>query len=303
LSTHPVRFENAGCLATPHLFRSHVPMLRTLLRTRQRLGKYVIERRLAEGGFATVYQARDTIEGISVALKIPHAHILSGEAFRYFRQEVRLVSRLEHPNILTLKNADYVDGQFVIVSSLAETSLEDRLQRRISAATAIGYAEQMMTAVAFAHEHRIIHCDIKPENFLLFPEHRIRLTDFGIARVAQRTLHGSGAGTVGYVAPEQAMGRPSFRSDVFSLGLVIYRMLSGHLPEWPFAWPTVGYERLRERLHPEMVELLQKSLELEARKRFRDATRMLAAYRRIRAPLRKPDPTRETRKRKTTSKD
>lgn len=274
-----------------------------MLRSRQKLGKYVIERRLAEGGFATVYQARDTIEGIPVALKIPYAHILSGEAFRYFRQEVRLVSRLEHPNILPLKNADYVEGQFVIVTALAETSLDDRLQKRISTATAMLYSEQMMAAVACAHEHHIIHCDIKPENFLLFPEHRIRLTDFGIARVAQRTLRGSGAGTVGYVAPEQAMGRPSFRSDVFSLGLVIYRMLAGHLPEWPYAWPPPGYDRLRERVHPDLIDLLRRSLEVEARKRFRDATRMLAAYERIKCPLRSAETPRRTRKRKTTAKD
>lgn len=160
-----------------------------------------------------------------------------------------------------------------------------------------------MAAVACAHEHRIIHCDIKPENFLLFSEHRIRLTDFGIARVAQRTLRGSGAGTVGYVAPEQAMGRPSFRSDVFSLGLVIYRMLSGHLPEWPYTWPPEGYDRVRDRLHPDLIDLLRKSLELESRKRFRDATRMLAAFQRIKSPLRTAERLRRTRKRKTTAKD
>jgi serine/threonine protein kinase len=95
----------------------------------------------------------------------------------------------------------------------------------------------MIEAVAYAHRQRIIHCDIKPENFILFPDNRLRLTDFGIARVAQNTVAGSGSGTVGYMAPEQAMGKPSMRSDVFSLGLVIYRMLTGQLPEWPFEWP------------------------------------------------------------------
>ena len=84
------------------------------LRTRQRFGKYVIERRIGEGGFATVYQARATIEGIRVALKIPHTHFMSGETLDMFRQEVRLAAGLDHPHILPLKYADYIEGHFVV---------------------------------------------------------------------------------------------------------------------------------------------------------------------------------------------
>ena len=119
-------------------------------------------------------------------------------------------------------------------------SLDDRLQKRISLSTAVDYSAQILAAVAYAHEHRIIHCDIKPDNFLIFADGRVRLADFGIARVAQKTLRGWGEGTVGYIAPEQAMGKPSFRSDVFSTGLVLYRMFSGCLPEWPYRWPPPG---------------------------------------------------------------
>ena len=75
----------------------------------------------------------------------------------------------------------------------------------------------------------------------------------GIAKVARRTLAASGAGTVGYIAPEQAMGKPSLRSDVFSLGLLLYRMFSGYLPEWPFTWPPLGFDRVRKTLHPELI--------------------------------------------------
>ena len=96
---------------------------------------------------------------------------------------------------------------------------------------AVKLADQMLEAVAWAHAHRIIHCDVKPDNFILFTDNRIRLADFGIAKVAMKTIRASGSGTVGYVAPEQAVGKPSFRSDVFSLGLILYRMLSGKLPE------------------------------------------------------------------------
>jgi serine/threonine-protein kinase len=252
-----------------------------MLKARQRFGKYVIERRLGEGGFAVVYQARDTIEGIRVALKIPYQHLLTGGTIETFRHEVRVAAQLEHPNILPLKYADFIEGRFVIVTALGQMTLDQRLQKRISVDTALNYAQQMLAAVAHAHEHRIIHCDIKPDNFLLMAGNRLKLTDFGIARFAQRTLRGSGAGTVGYIAPEQAMGKPSFRSDVFSLGLVIYRMLTGYLPEWPFDWPPAGYFRLRQRIDPDLIELLRKSLKLNARQRYKDARHMQAAFVRI----------------------
>lgn len=253
----------------------------TLLRPRQRLGKYRIEKRLAEGGFAVVYRAYDTIEGVRVALKVPHPHLLNPQVLESFRREVRLAARLDHQAILPLKNAEVVDGHFVIVSALGTETLAQRLSRRLALATALDYGHQLLQAVACAHRHRIIHCDIKPENIILFPGNRLRLTDFGIAKVARRTVQASGTGTVGYLAPDQALGRPSFRSDVFSLGLVLYRMLSGHLPQWPFEWPPPGYQRLRRRVHPELIALLRRALELKPQRRFRDAVQMLAAYERV----------------------
>jgi serine/threonine-protein kinase len=258
------------------------------LRTRQHFGKYVIERRIANGGYATVYQAKDTIEGVRVALKIPYAHLMKRESIADFRNEVRLAAMMDHPNILPLKYADFIDGQFVIVTLLADTTLQERLKRRMSVGTALDFSRQMLSSIAHAHERRIIHCDIKPENFLIFGENRIRLTDFGIARFAQRTLRGSGAGTVGYIAPEQAMGKPSFRSDVFSMGIVLYRMFSGSLPEWPYQWPLPGYERLRARLHPDFVSLIRKSIETDAQKRFHDARSMLEGFERICYPIQLP---------------
>ena len=256
-----------------------------MLRARQRFGKYLIERRIAEGGFATVYQAADTIEGVRVALKIPHTHLVNEACIASFRQEARLAAKLSHPNILPLKYADFIDGKFVIVTPLSDSSLEDRLQKRLSVKTALHYSEQMLCAAAYAHECKIIHCDIKPDNLLLFPNNQLLLTDFGIARIAHRTLQGSGGGTLGYVAPEQAMGRPSFRSDVFSLGIVMYRMLAGALPEWPYQWPMAGHDRLRARVSPALVELIKKSLAFDAADRFSTAEQMLATFSRIRQPL------------------
>lgn len=255
-------------------------MSKERLKPRSRLGKYVIEKRLAEGGFATVYRARDTIEGVRVALKTPHTYLMDDETAEQFRREVRLVAKLDHPNLLPLKSADVIDGVFVIVTALAKESLGDRLERRLATKTALAYADQMLAGLAYAHENKIAHCDIKPENFLLFSDGRVRLADFGIARVALRTLRGSGAGTIGYVAPEQALGAPSLRSDVFSMGLAIWRMLSGRLPGWPYRWPYDGHRRLKTVLHDDAIAVLRKAMELKPNDRYAHAGAMRTAWKR-----------------------
>ncbi len=251
------------------------------LRARQRLGKYRIERQLGAGAFACVYQAMDTIQGIRVALKIPHEALVTQQVLKDFRNEIRTTARLEHRNILSLRDASVIDDRLVMVFSLGQETLDERLTRRMSLATVIDIAEQILEAVAYAHREKIVHCDIKPENVILFESCHIRLADFGIAKVSQKTLQGSGTGTVGYMAPEQAMGRPSPRSDVFSIGLIIYRMLSGKWPEWPFDWPPPAYERLRGRIHPEFIEFIKRSIDFKPTKRFRDADQMLTVFRRL----------------------
>ncbi len=254
-----------------------------MIRVGQRLGKYRIIRRVAEGGYASVYGAHDTVAGVHVAIKIPDTALLTKEALDDFRREVRISAKLDHPNILPVKDAGHIDGVFVVIYPLGEESLADRMTRRMSIRTVVTLSEQMLEAVAFAHRQRIMHCDIKPENFILFPGNRVRLADFGIAKVAVRTLVASGSGTVGYIAPEQAMGKPSLRSDVFSLGLILYRMLSGSLPEWPFTWPPPGYKRMRKAMHRDVVAFVQRALQVDSSKRYADAERMLAAFKRVRA--------------------
>ncbi|QDT01006.1 serine/threonine protein kinase [Adhaeretor mobilis] len=257
------------------------------LRSRQRFGKYLIERKLGEGGFAVVYQARDTIEGVQVALKIPHEHMVDVDTLEAFRREVRLIAKLDHPNILPLKTADLIEGQLVVASLLGKGTLEERLTKRMSLDLALAFAKQMLAGVAYAHGEKILHCDIKPENFILFEGNHLRLSDFGVARVSRRTVQGSGAGTLGYMAPEQAMGRPTFQSDVFALGLVFYQMFTGYLPEWPFDWPPEGIEVLNEKLSPPMVAFLQRAMELSPKKRFADGKAMLSAFERIKVRVKR----------------
>ena len=199
-------------------------------------GKYRIRRRIAAGGFATVYEALDRIEGRRVALKIPLA--VDSESREWFRREVRLAARLEHPNILPLKSADVIDGLLVCAFPLGDESLHHRLARRMSINVGLEYSEQILAGLAHVHQHGIVHCDIKPENFIVFPGRQLRLADFGLAKTSARMLRGSASGTVEYMAPEHQEGRPSMRSDVFSAGLVIYRLLTGVLPEAPSTPPS-----------------------------------------------------------------
>ncbi len=253
-----------------------------MLRSRQRLGKYRIEKRIGQGGFSVVYRAYDTIEGIPVALKVPHLEKLQKDTLNDLRREVRISADLDHPNILPIKNAMIVDERFIIAYPLGEGTFADRLKSRMSTRTALDFAEQMLEAVACAHRHRIIHCDIKPENFIMFSGPKLRLSDFGIAKIAQRnTLSGFGTGTLGFVAPEQAFGKPVLGSDVFSLGVVLYRMFSGHLPEWPYEWPPKGYSRVRQQLPSEFINFLARAIEVDDRRRYKDGMQMLNAFKRL----------------------
>ncbi|TWU16704.1 serine/threonine-protein kinase [Allorhodopirellula heiligendammensis] len=248
------------------------------LRVKGRLGKYRLDRRIGQGGFADVYAATDTLLSIKVALKIPNAQWVSDELIAAFRREAKMTMGFEHPHILPIRDASFIDGRFIIVTPLASRTLDDRLKNRMSFETAFEFTSQLLDAVAYAHQHGVIHCDIKPENVMLFEDDWLRLGDFGIAKVAQKTISGSGTGTLGYMAPEQAMGKPSKRSDVFSLGLVAYRMLSGKWPEYPFEWPFPGATAMRRRVHADVVAIIRKSVAIRPRDRFVDAEKMAAAW-------------------------
>lgn len=256
------------------------------LRAGSRLDKYRLVKRLGEGGFAVVYQAHDTIEDRYVALKIPDLRADNvSQTYEDVEREVRIMASLSHPNILPLKDARHIDDHFVMAFPLGEESLHDRISRRVARSTTIDLVRQMTAAVAHAHENKVLHRDLKPENFILFPGNRICLTDFGLARLQRRGQLRSASGTVGYIAPEQAMGKPTFRSDVFSLGLIVYRMLSGVLPEYPFEAPLPSYSKLRKGVHPDFVDWVRKSIDPNPKKRFRDAIAMHNSLDRIRSVI------------------
>lgn len=271
-------------------------------RAKQKFGKYRILRRISSGHYADVYAALDTIEGVRVALKMPHPSMVTPEMLNDFRSEVRVTAMLSHPNIVSIKSADFIEERFVIAYPLGVENLADRLTRRIALVRCYDYAEQLLAALAHAHAHHVIHCDVKPENVILFADGQIRLTDFGISRVAQKTLQASGSGTVGYIAPEQALGRPHFQSDVFSAAVVLYQMVTRQRPEWPFRWPLPGAHRLRQNAPPEFVLLLRRSLDIDYRKRFADAGRMELAFRQLKPAIERFFTRRRARRRRTESR-
>lgn len=259
------------------------PAPRTL-RAGSRLDRYRLRSRLAEGGFATVYSAFDTVTKRRVAIKIPDGrYVANTQSLEDIWREVRIMGSLRHPNILPLHDARMIGGRFVMVFPLGIETLADRFGRRLSRATAVSFARQMIDAVAHAHRQKVLHRDIKPENFILFPGNTLCLTDFGLARVERGRHDESASGTLGFIAPEQAMGKPTLRSDVFSLGLVIYRMLAGDVPEYPFEPPLPRFNRLRRGLSREFVGLIRKAIEANPSRRFRDAVAMHNAIKRIRS--------------------
>jgi len=269
------------------------------LRAGRRIGKYKLTKLLGEGGFGRVYAARDEIEQRSVALKLLPAAAADPMQTAEFLREVRLTVGLDHPNILPIQNADIVDGCALAAMPLGRESLADRLQRRLPAATAADYALQLLEGLAHAHEQRVLHLDVKPDNVILMADGTLCIADFGLAKLSALTVPASGSGTIGYLAPEQALGKPSRRSDVFAAGLVIYRMFAGRLPEWPFGWPPPGAERARKALSKEALELLRRALQVEARKRFSSAGAMRDAWKRLGAKVLRS----ETRRRKRAASD
>ena len=247
------------------------------LRVGARLGKYKLTRRLGQGAFARVYAAFDTIEQRHVALKIPT--IPDQERLDDAMREVRVMGRLDHPNILGLRGADIMEGHLVLSFPLGSGTLEDRLMRRIGRRKTLDFTRQLLEGLAHAHGAKVVHRDLKPDNVIVVDD-RLCISDFGAARNSCRTRYGTSVGTVGYMAPEQGLGRSSPRADVFSMGLILYRLTTRQLLEWPFEWPGPGAARLK-RWPRAWSTFLQGALQLHERKRYADGEKMLAAFSKI----------------------
>src|SRR6185503_1053049 len=199
--------------------------------------RYVILRKLGSGGMADVYLAEDQELGRRVALKLLDDRHASDEQFvERFRREAQSAAGLNHPNIVSIFDRGRAEGTYYIAMEYLDgRTLKELLVKNgpTPVPIAIDYARQILGALAFAHRNGIVHRDIKPHNIVVGGDGRLKVTDFGIARsgASQMTEAGSIVGTAQYLSPEQARGAPvDPRSDIYSLGVVLYEMLTGKVP-------------------------------------------------------------------------
>jgi eukaryotic-like serine/threonine-protein kinase len=200
-------------------------------------GRYRIIRKLGAGGMADVYLAEDQELGRRVAIKILNDRHAADDSFiERFRREAKNAAGLSHPNIVSIYDRGEAEGTYYIAMEFLDgRSLKELIVGRGPAPikTAIDYARQILAAVGFAHRHGIVHRDIKPHNVLVGSEGRLKVTDFVIARsgASQMTEVGSIIGTAQYLSPEQARGAPVDQtSDLYSVGVVLFEMLTGQVP-------------------------------------------------------------------------
>jgi serine/threonine protein kinase len=246
--------------------------------------RFRLEERIGSGGMSSVYRAFDpTLERL-VAIKLMHRDISSDpDQLERFRREARAVAQLNHPHVVTVIDAGEDDGAPYIVFEYVEgETLKDRIRRhgRLPVAEAVAYAIEIGRALECAHAHRLVHRDVKPQNVLIDPDGRAKVTDFGIARSLEGqglTAPGRVLGTTDYVSPEQALGHEvTEQSDVYSLGIVLYEMLTGEIPFQADTQVAVAMKHVREplpdvqRRRPEISAALAASVERATAKETRN---------------------------------
>jgi eukaryotic-like serine/threonine-protein kinase len=197
----------------------------------QIVGKYKILATLGSGGFGTVYLAEDTWIDKKVALKVPHRQ---GVDFGELLREPRLLASLSHPNVVSIVTAEKQDNVFFIVMEyVAGETLETIIQRdgALELTRALDFTCQICNAVDHAHRHGVIHRDLRPGNVLVSESNVVKVADFGTSRFLEIAAHGTTViGSPPYMAPEQFHGKAVFASDIYSLGVTMYQMLTGTLP-------------------------------------------------------------------------
>lgn len=221
-------------------------------------GRYELLEHIGSGGMADVYKAHDAVLDRLVAVKILHAQLAGDEAFlEKFRLEAKGAARLSHPAIVGIYDVGR-DGNlhYIVMEYIAGETLKKRIQRagRLSVEEALRIAKEIARALREAHANNLVHCDIKPHNILVTPDGRVKVADFGIARAitsSTMTYNGSIVGSVHYFSPEQAKGtKVTPKSDVYSLGVVLYEMLTGTLPFTGETTVGIALKHLQEEPQP-----------------------------------------------------
>lgn len=220
--------------------------------------RYELLEHIGGGGMADVYKAHDTILDRMVAVKILHAQLANDEEFlEKFRLEAKGAARLSHPNIVGIYDVGHDAGKyFIVMEYIAGETLKKRVQRegRLSVEESLRIAKEIARALREAHANNLVHCDIKPHNILVTADGRVKVADFGIARAvtsSTMTYNGNIVGSVHYFSPEQAKGtKITPKSDIYSLGVVLYEMLTGELPFTGETTVSIALKHLQEEPKP-----------------------------------------------------
>jgi serine/threonine-protein kinase len=252
----------------------------------QTVGKYRILAALGSGGFGSVFLAEDTWIHKRVAIKVPHKQNLD---FAEMLKEPRLLASMNHPNIVTVLTAEKQDGVFFIVMEYVPgQTLEQIIQRdgALEISRALDFTCQICNAVDHAHKVGVLHRDLRPGNMLVSDTGMLKVTDFGTSRFLEIAAHGTTViGSPPYMAPEQFYGKAVFASDVYSIGITMYQMLTGELPyETPapsdierlVRGELVTPPRVKNNRIPKVInDIVLKALAADVTKRYQRASDLL----------------------------
>ena len=222
-------------------------------------GRYRINARIGHGGMAEVYEATDIINKRKVAIKMIREDVMSNPInLRRFQNEATIASSLSHPNIVKVYNHGTIEGRPYIANEYINgRTMKDMLDFRssIPIAEAVGYMLQLTSALFYAHQHNLIHRDIKPQNIFVMTDGAIKLGDFGIAQADGiddgLTKSSEIVGSVHYLAPEISQGKPaSIQSDIYSAGVTFYELLTGHVPFEKDTPVNIAVAHVKEKFPP-----------------------------------------------------
>lgn len=258
-------------------------------------GRYEMRELIGVGGMAYVYKAYDCVDDRTVAVKILRDEFLSNEEFvRRFRNESKAIAILNHPNIVKVLDVGFGEHlQYIVMEYIDGITLKEYLDQRkdIRWKEAVHFTVQILRALQHAHDKGIVHRDIKPQNIMLLSDGTIKVTDFGIARLSRNELRATtneekAIGSVHYISPEQARGEiTDEKADIYSVGVVLYEMLTGHLPFDGDNAVSVAIMQMQDEpvqphvLNPDIPEGLEqitmKAMEKDPAKRYQSAAEML----------------------------
>ena len=259
-------------------------------------GRYLIESLIGVGGMANVYRGQDTQTGNAVAVKVLKEEFLDNEELvRRFKNESKAISILDHPNIVKVYDVSVSDKmQYIVMEYIDGITLKEYLKQRGGALTwkeTVHFATQILGALEHAHSKGIVHRDVKPQNIMLLANGSIKMMDFGIARFSRaqsQTVSDKAIGSVHYISPEQAKGdHTDGRTDIYSVGVMMYEMLSGHLPFDGSGTVSIAIMQISEKPKPlaqvapnvpeGLRQITEKAMEKDPDDRYQSAAEMLQA--------------------------